>query len=197
MFKKFSVMVSVIALVFSLFAPMTSHASEKEEIDWKDYYGNELTEEQFQLANEISNYFTSDKNGRISFTANKETLIEMGISESDAELMVSASVELPRLSQLPEVSDTEFKPMGFVGIYINLGPKVRGMTGWAAGAFAGGYVGWYAKNFAVNPVTAGVASLITATTVLVVKNAVENGVKRVPIGHNIPGWTLSYTVNIP
>lgn len=87
--------------------------------------------------------------------------------------------------------------MGFVGVTLLLGPEVRAMNGWAAGAFAAGYVGWYAKTFAVNPVTAGVAALITATTGVVVKNAVEDNLRTVRVGMNIWGMNVNYPLDIP
>ncbi|MBM7715037.1 hypothetical protein JOC94_002009 [Bacillus thermophilus] len=68
------------------------------------------------------------------------------------------------------------------------------MIGWAAGAFA---AGWYAKKFAVNPITAGVPGLITAGTAAAVKRAVEKNIRKVWLGRNIPGLSLTYNVNIP
>jgi len=35
------------------------------------------------------NFFEEDANGNVKFTADKETLVEMGISENDAEIMTS------------------------------------------------------------------------------------------------------------
>ena len=102
---------------------------------------------------------------------------------------------------LLEISDSGVRKdssRGFVGVYIVLGPKVRKMNGWAAAAFAGGYVGWYAKQLAAaGPVGAGVAALVTASTGAVVKWAVENGVRAVPVGKNIPGFSLSYNLRLP
>ncbi|WP_404457652.1 hypothetical protein [Sutcliffiella horikoshii] len=189
MLKKFFVLSTVIALVFSLFSPMSSHANG-DSIDWKTYYGELDADEEMMIetALEVSNYFEENADGSIIFTADIETLMDMGITESDAELMISAGKEL---------SHNQIQPDGFVGIHLNLGPRVRNMTAWAVGVFAGGYVGWYAKQFAVNPITAGVAALITAGTGLAVGNAVKKGLKRVSVGMNIPGISLSYTVNIP
>lgn len=69
------------------------------------------------------------------------------------------------------------------------------MGSWATAAFATGYVGFYLKNFVVNPLTAGVASVVSAGAA--VKYAVEHGIKRVPVGKNIPGISMSYVVQVP
>ena len=144
-----------------------------------------------ETAEKISGFFSADESGNISLNADRDTLIRLGISEEDADLMILATTELT-IIEVPEV-----QAHGFVGIHINLGPKTRKMNGWAAGAFAAGYVGWYAKQFATNPVTAGVAYTITAGTALAVKNAVEKNLKRVSIGINIPFVSKSYTINLP
>lgn len=150
-------------------------------------------ESMVEAAEQLSTYFELDENGNITFNVDQNTLVkELGISKEDAELMISASEELSK-----ETVDNQKQGRGFVGVYLNLGPKVRKMNGWAAGAFAGGYVGWYAKTFAVNPVTAGVAALITAATTLTVKNAVERGIRRVSLGINIAGYSGAFNVNIP
>lgn len=72
------------------------------------------------------------------------------------------------------------------------------MNAWAAGAFVGGYVGWYAKQFAAaGPVGAGVAAVITAGAAATAKWAVENGIRRISLGKYIGGWNWNYTINIP
>ncbi|SER51399.1 hypothetical protein [Psychrobacillus sp. OK032] len=164
----------------------TSYASTTEFEDLR------AQKKMIKAAEKISSYFSVDENENIIFNADRDTLVnELGVSEEDADLMIQAATEL-----VPS-EEPQMQAYGFVGVHLNLGPKVRGMSGWAAGAFAGGYVGWYAKTFAVNPVTAGVAALITASTVLVVKDAVEKNLKRVSIGSNIPGLSLAYNVDIP
>ena len=65
--------------------------------------------------------------------------MEMGISEHDAELMIEAGKEEFTFSE-----DNQL--IGFVGVHFNLGPKVRGMAGWAAGVYAGAYVGGTLKS---------------------------------------------------
>lgn len=55
------------------------------------------------------------------------------------------------VDELQPEQTSKVQPYGFVGISINLGPKVRKMNGWAAGAFAAGYVGWYAKSLLLIP----------------------------------------------
>lgn len=38
--------------------------------------------------------------------------------------------------------------LGFVGLYLKLGPQIRSMSALPAGAFAAGFVGWYLKELA-------------------------------------------------
>ncbi|MBK3496682.1 hypothetical protein JFL43_17805 [Viridibacillus sp. YIM B01967] len=95
--------------------------------------------------------------------------------------MILTIAELTSNNKNPQI-----QPYGFVGMYLILCPQVRAMNGWAAGAFAADYVGWYTKQFAVNPITADVAGLITAGTALAVKNAVENNLRQVSLGMDIP-----------
>lgn len=175
----------------------TSYASSNEIQDLSDfqYLGDvqdlRANTKMIQTAEKISSYFSVGEDGNIIFNADRDNLIQLGVSEEDADLMILATTELTP-SEEPEV-----QAYGFVGVHLNLGPKVRAMSGWAAGAFAAGYVGWYAKQFAVNPITAGVAGLITAGTALAVKNAVEANLKKVSIGTNISGISLAYTIDIP
>lgn len=148
-------------------------------------YDEKTTEDALKL----QKYFGYDKNGNVVLNATKEQLIaDLNITESQALDLLSISES--------GVRTTEYR--GFVGVYVHLGPKVRAMNGWAAGAFAGGYVGWYAKQLAAaGPWGAGAAALITASAAATVKWAVENGVRTVPIGSQIPGFSLSYNVNVP
>lgn len=205
MLKKFFVTLTILVLVFSMFGqPTVSHAQVVDrnaemgevEIDkivdeLSDYYPNMVVDKaQIEAAIQLSDYFQMDADGKVEFTADKETLMEMGISEHDAELMIKASKEEFSFSEDNQLN-------GFVGVHLNLGPKVRGMAAWAAGIYAGAYVGWHIKKFAKTPHTAAVAALISATVGVVVGNAVRYGLRRVSIGNNIPGWSLSYTVNIP
>ena len=147
-------------------------------------YDNNLT----IAAEKLSKYFVI-KDNRLEINSNADTISkEINVSKEDAQLMIDAAKELPT---------SIISPRGFVGVYINLGPKVRKMSGWAAGTFAAGYVGFYLKQFAVNPVTAGVVAVISAGTGAAVKWAVENGIRRVPVGKNIPGLNMSFNVNVP
>lgn len=172
----------------------TSHANTTDlggSHDFEEIQDLKAQTKMIQTAEKISTYFSVDENNNIIFNADRDTLMNLGISAEDADLMILASAEFTSI-ETPEV-----QAYGFVGIHLNLGPKVRSMSGWAAGTFAAGYVGWYAKTFAVNPVTAGVAALITAGTGLAVKNAVEKNLKKVSIGMDIPFVSLSYNVDIP
>lgn len=87
---------------------------------------------------------------------------------ADLDITESQALDLLSISE-SGVMTTEYR--GFVGVYVHLGPKVRAMNGWAA--------------------------LITASAAATVKWAVENGVRTVPIGSQIPGFSLSYNVNVP
>lgn len=149
----------------------------------------EYDTEMVDTAVKLQDYFTYDQYGTIILNATKEELMtNLGITEEQAQ-------DLLAISDL-HARKTSYR--GFVGVYLNLGPKVRSMGGWAAGTFAGGYVGWYAKQLAaLGPWGAGAAALVTASTVLTVKWAVENHVRVVPIGQNIPGFNASYNVYIP
>ncbi|MGE7625512.1 hypothetical protein ACQKMD_21765 [Viridibacillus sp. NPDC096237] len=192
MVKKFLVLFSIVVVMFSSFVSFSkiSHASEVSD---RETTFSEIDEELIQAAEKVSSYFSVDEDENIIFNADRDTLIsDLGVSEKDADLMILAVAELTSNNKNPKI-----QPYGFVGVYLHLGPKVRAMNGWAAGAFAAGYVGWYAKQFAVNPITAGVAGLITAGTALAVKNAVEDNVKKVSLGLNILGLNWSYDVDIP
>lgn len=133
MFRKilvlFSAMIVISGSVFSVGEASTKDISNlKEEMVM------------IQAAEKITEYFSVDENGNVSLNANQDTLIkELGISKEDADLMISITEEL-KLTEAPEI-----QTYGFVGVHLQLGPKVRKMNGWAAGAFAVGYVGWYAK----------------------------------------------------
>lgn len=153
-----------------------------EEIDiitenGKYSYDEKIIEDALKL----QKYFGYDKNGNVVLNATKEqSIVDLDITESQA-------LDLLGISE-SGVMTTEYR--GFVGVYVHLGPKVRAINGWAAGAFAGGYVGWYTKQLAAaGPWGAGAAATV--------KWAVENGVRTVPIGSQIPGFSLSYNVNVP
>ncbi len=153
----------------------------------------EFDEKLSNVSQKLSEYFTLSEDGRVLFNATKEDLIQdLGITQEEAE-------ELLNIAKLePKLYERNNKFRGFVGIRLHLGPQVRAMNGWAAGAFAGGFVGWYCKELAASgPWGAGAAALITASTAATVKWAVENGVRVVPIGQNIPGFNLAFDVNVP
>ena len=86
---------------------------------------------------------------------------------------------------------------GFVGLYLKLRPQIRSMAALPAGSFAGGFVGWYLKEFAAaGPWGAGVVAAISASVGGVVAWAVKNHLKTVPVGQNIPGVSWSRNVYI-
>ncbi|KAA6450865.1 hypothetical protein [Bacillus swezeyi] len=191
MFKKFLVVLCTLAIAFGFSSPVISHASQ---IDGENPPEVSADKKQIEMAEKLSNYFELDKDGNIHFTADKETLMEMGISEHDSKLMTSMK---PEEFSFEENKD-EIQAYGFVGLHLKLGPKVRAMSAVAAGAFAAGYVGWYVKQIAAaGPWGAGAAAAITASTAGIVGWAVNKGLKKVNVGVNIPFVSLSYTVNIP
>lgn len=200
MLKKFFSVLCVVAVVLGLSFPISSHASEvnygenEKPIDWK--YGTDVTvdKNQVQMAEKLSTYFEENTDGTVDFTADKETLMDIGISENDAELM--ASINSDDLSFNEEKQEQQIQ--GFVGLHLKLGPKVRAMNAIVAGAFAAGYVGWHVKKIAAaGPWGAGAAAAITASTAGVVGWAVKNKLKKVNVGVNIARVSLSYTVRIP
>ena len=157
---------------------------EKITVHDNSSYGS-IDDEIVSSGRALEQYFVIEGH-QIRLHVDADTLAKaMNVSTKTAQLMIDNTNEINN-----SVSITN----GFVGVYINLGPKVRGMGSWAAAAFATGYVGFYLKNFAVNPLTAGVAS---AGAGAAVKYAVEHGIKRVPVGKNIPGISMSYVVQVP
>lgn len=205
MLKKFITVLSVVAMVTlafstSISANGISYGEKEDSIDWNSNSENVVVnpgdnvvdKEQIELAENLSKYFEEDTDGNVKFTADKETLMKMGISESDAELMTSISLDA--LS----VNEGEQQLQGFVGLHFNIGKNTRNMSAVAAGAFAAGYIGYYtARIAAAGPWGAAAAATITATTAFVVGNAVRKNLKRVNVGVNIPFVSLSYTVNLP
>lgn len=164
-----------------------------------------------ELSIELSKYFTKDERGNISFNASKYDLYDLGISNKDAEIMLSfSSKELNEFAESIDNSlvinnttnntniNSEIQLFGFVGVYLKLGPKVRSMAAIPAGAFAAGFVGWYLKDLAKSgPWEAGVAAAISASVGGIVGWAVKNHLKTVPVGRNIPGVSWSRNVYIP
>lgn len=201
MFKRFFTVLSVIAIAFSFSFPMNSHASgvsygeNEKSIDWKFATDDiKVDKNQIQMAEKLSDYFEKDTDGNVIFTADKETLMEMGISESDAELMTSISSGELTFNE----NEGEQQLQGFVGLHLKLGPKVRKMNAVVAGAFAAGYVGWHVKQIAAaGPWGMGAAAAITASTAGVVGWAVNKGLTQVNVGVNIPFVSYSFNVNIP
>lgn len=206
MFKKLFPMLTAVVMLVGFSTPSFSHASEfsfDEEdvsVDWTSASGSvfidinniSIDKEQMQMAEELSNYFEQDTDGNVHFTADKETLIEMGISERDAELMSSINSD----DLVFREGDQQLQ--GFVGLRLNLGPKVRAMSAVVAGGFAAGYVGWHVRQIAkAGPWGAAAAGAITASVAGTVGWAVNKGLKRVNVGVNVPFVSLSYTVNIP
>lgn len=74
-----------------------SYGKKEDSIDWdadsKILVVNPdaivVDKEQIELAENLSKFFEEDANGNVEFTADKEILVELGISENDAEIMTS------------------------------------------------------------------------------------------------------------
>ncbi|MEG0159484.1 hypothetical protein [Carnobacterium sp.] len=196
--KKRSIKITILCItIFSVVCSFTPLSLSVSADSISNYNQNQSYIPMSATANKLATYFGLDESGNVTFNVDRDTLVnELGISPEDVTLMFAATEELPKPIESIQVN-TKKLMRGFVGVYMNLGPKVRKMNGWAAGAFAGGYVGWYAKNFAVNPITAGVGALITASAAASAKYAVENNLRRISLGRNIAGWSWSFNVNIP
>ncbi|MBA2795235.1 hypothetical protein [Streptococcus porcinus] len=135
----------------------------------------------------LEGHFYVKRRGAVGLKGDpKELATLLGISETDVQLYFEAVQELPNVYM-----------KGPVGIRFNLGPKVRSMSGWAAGTFAAAYAGWHLKQFAVNPATAGFTAVISGAIGWAVKTAVESHKKTTLAVVYIPGVDLVYTVNVP
>ncbi|KHD44475.1 hypothetical protein ACVRZD_09360 [Streptococcus hongkongensis] len=146
-----------------------------------------INEDLVKAGQKLEAYFYVQEDGSIGLKGSPKELSQLlNISETDAQLYFEAVKELPNVYQ-----------KGAVGIRFNLGPHVRGLNGWAAGAFAAGYAGWHLKQFAVNPATAGVVAVISGAIAAVVKAAVESHKTTTLAVVYIPGVELVYTVNVP
>ena len=192
MSKKFiSVLIAFSIVVSSFIAPISSYASQVDYNEDTSYLYDEA-----KLADELSNYFERDKNGNVSFTADKETLMKLGFSENDSELMTSMNLDDSNV--ITHENEVSIQRSGYVSIRLNFGPKIRAMSGVAAGAFAGGFVAFYLKELALmGPVGAGAAAAITAVVAYKVSNAVENGLTYLTIGVVTKNLNWSKTINIP
>ncbi|WP_342503187.1 hypothetical protein [Bacillus sp. FSL K6-1000] len=191
MFKKFLVVLCVLTITFGFSSPTISYASQGNN----ETHPVSIDKKQLELAEKLSNYFELDKDGNIHFTADKETLMEMGISEHDSLLMTSMKSEEFSFEESEKKGDMQ--TLGFVGLHLKLGPKVRSMNAIVAGGFAAGYIGWYTSRIAAGPWGTGAAAAITAGTSGAVAWAVKNKYKKVDVGVNIMFVDLAYTVKIP
>ncbi len=148
----------------------------------------ELSDKDQKIADAITDFYALDEEGKIKFNATVKDLTDLGISEKDAKLMIEDA---------EAIQDVPMRLRGFVGLHINLGPKIRAMNAWAAGLYAGGRVGFALKVFATNPHTAGVVTIISGSVVGSVRWAVQNRVRRISVGVHLPRVSLSRTVSLP
>lgn len=148
----------------------------------------ELSDKDQKIADAITDFYALDEEGKIKFNATVKDLTDLGISEKDGKLMIEDA---------EAIQDVPMRLRGFVGLHINLGPKIRAMNAWAAGLYAGGRVGFALKVFATNPHTAGVVAIISGSVVGSVRWAVQNRVRRISVGVHLPRVSLSRTVSLP
>lgn len=148
----------------------------------------ELSDKDQKIADAITDFYSLDEEGNVKFNATVKDLTDIGIPEKDAKLMIEDA---------EEIQDIPMRLRGFVGLHINLGPRIRAMNAWAAGLYAGGQVGFALKVFATTPHTAGVVAIISGSVVGAVRWAVQNRVRRISIGVYLPRVALSRTVSIP
>ena len=201
--KHFKILVSGLSIVLlsSTFLPVTNHSvfansfvSRQDKssdvvlkINGKSFYNVSVSEDIINAGQVLEDYFYLDKFGNVNLKGTPEELAKnLGISVSEAQSMYEVTKELPNRYD-----------RGDVGFKFVIGPKTRSMGGWAAGAFATGYVGWYLKQFAVNPVTAGAVSLISGAVGWAVKTAVEKNWKVANATAYVPFADLVYTVHLP
>lgn len=190
-----------IVSIFSSALPMVSHSVFADSaltrvdkandivlnVDGNKFYNVSVSEDIVNAGQILEDYFYVDKFGNINLKGTPEEIAKnIGISVQEASLMYEAVKELPNVYE-----------RGPVGFRFNLGPQVRGMGGWAAGAFATGYAGWHLKQFAVNPVTAGFVAVISGAIGWAVKTAVENYWTVAVATVEVPFVNLVYTIDLP
>ncbi|HEM4335509.1 TPA: hypothetical protein U1Y26_002238 [Streptococcus suis] len=157
------------------------------EVDGQTFHNVSVSEDILNAGQVLENYFYVDKVGNVNLKGSPEELAKaLGISVDEAISFYQATKELPNIYD-----------RGPVGFKFNLGPTVRAMNGWAAGAFATGYAGWYLKQFAVNPLTAGVVAVISGAIGWSVKTAVENLWTVAYATVDVPFVNLVYTIDLP
>lgn len=157
------------------------------KVNGQTFYNVSLSEDIKEAAGMIEEHFYVDPFGNIRLKGTPEELSEkIGVSLQEAELMYQAVQDFPNLYD-----------RGPVGFRFNLGPQIRGMGGWAAAAFATGYAGFYLKQFAVTPATAGAVGVLSAAIGWNVKYAVENYWTSVNVTIEVPFVTMVFPIDIP
>ncbi|MFV0559356.1 MAG: hypothetical protein ACK5NA_01380 [Enterococcus sp.] len=178
--------------VFAAESEPSSYNTDNQSVyfDSLDDMSKFVTDNNLQPKVDFSKYFYVDSNDSIQMNINSAEL------KSQYNLTDKDISDLQILNTQIKYTD-ESKLRGFVGLHINLGSKVRGMSAVVAGGFAAGYCSFYLKQFAINPVTAGVVEGISAAIGGTVDWAVNQGMKRVDVGVNVPFVSLAFTVNVP
>lgn len=200
----------ILAIFTTLSMSITTFAAEANTNTLKQDFEIDSSKSS-ELAVQLCEFFAQNESGDICFNATKTELLNMGITEEDANIMLSfTSTELNEFAKqidssinvsVPneqEMNKIVRQPRGFVGLKLKLGPKVRSMAAVPAGAFAGGFIGWHLKSLATKgPWGAGAAAAISASVAGIVGWGVKNHMKVVNVGKNIPGVSWSQTVSIP
>lgn len=201
--KHFKILISGISIVLlsSTFLPVTNHSvfansfvSKQDKssdvvlkINGKSFNNVSVSKDIMNAGQVLENYFYLDKFGNVKLKGTPEELAKkLGISISEAQSMYEVTKELPNRYD-----------RGDVGFKFVLGPKTRSMGGWAAGTYATGYVGWYLKQFAKNPATAGAVALVSGAVGWAVKTAVEKHWRVADATVYVPFANLVYKVHLP
>lgn len=153
---------------------------------------NYKNSESYKLSQKIKNLLVKDtKTNKLKFNLNYiELAKELNITEKEASNLINI------LENSEPVSPYEER--GFVGLYLNIGPYVKGLAPVVAGAFVAGYVGWYVKDLAkAGPWGAGAALAISGTISYSVGYAVSKGLSYTSVGIDIPFVSWSKTINLP
>lgn len=196
--KKIIVGLLCFTLLFSLSVPIISNASDNDLyeiiVDENGYFTvngeKNIYSDQSrvsEIGDFLSNYFYTDSNGNVKLDITVDEIAsKLNLSTEETNQLYEFSKDLPNIYN-----------RGFVGLTLRLGPKVRSMGSVLAGGFAAGYCGWYLKEFAKTPVTAGVVGAISAGIGGAVAWAVNKGLTSVDVGVDVPGISKRFYVNVP
>ena len=151
---------------------------------------NDGEEEQLDLGSQLVDFFIEDEAGNIVLNVDSETLQkELGLTAEEADELLQINEYFENQSDMQEISQR-----GFVGVRVNLGPETRAMNALLGGAYVTGWIGFHLKVFATTPATAGAVAVISAGIGFAIKTVIQNKIKTVQLGINVPGISLSKTL---